>query len=284
MKLRQLFKRLPLAVVFIWAAAMIIIPLVYVIVMSFTGHNAAGETVATVKNYTKIFDQTYLRIFRRSLMIALSTTVLTLLVGYPFGYFLARVKKKYKTFFLLAVMIPFWTNSLLRLSGWMILLQRKGVINNVLMSLRIIKEPLRLMNNDISVLIVTVYILLPFMILPIFNAVDKMDKSVLEASADLGAGKIKTFFRVTLPMTVSGIAGGCTLVFIPAVGLYFISDRIGDGKVLLLGELIQSQFVKSTRNWEFGAALSVIMIAGILVFVFIALKTSGDKEGGLINI
>jgi spermidine/putrescine transport system permease protein len=217
-------------------------------------------------------------------MIALLTTVFALLIGYPFGYLLANTPKKRRAPLILLIMVPFWTNSLLRLTGWKILLQSDGIINTLLTSIGLIDADhrLMLMNNYVSVLVVTVYMLLPFMILPVYNSVDKLDKAVIEASKDLGAGRLRTFARVTLPLTVPGIASGVMLVFIPAIGIFFISDVIGDGKTMLLGNLIQNQFSFS-RNWPFGAALSVIMITGMLIFVFLMLKASKNEEGGLIN-
>ena len=266
---------------FLWAAVLVIIPLIYVVVLSFATRGPAGNVIFkfTLANYARLMDKVYLSIFRDSLKIAFMTTLLTFLAGYPFGYFVARARKRNRVYLLLLVMVPFWTNSLLRVNGWIMILRPDGIINTVLMSLRIVSEPVMTGNRYWAVLMTTVYMLLPFMVLPIYNAVEKLDKSLIEASQDLGAGSVKTFFRITLPLTFSGAAAGAALVFIPAVGLYFISQLVGDGKSMLIGNLIHNLFT-SSRNWPFGSALAVMMIAGTLVFVLIAKKLSKDGEGG----
>ncbi len=267
-------------ILFCWIAIFILCPLIYVFGLSFLTREPSGNVVFefTLDNYSRIFSATYFKVFIFSIVIALTTSLFSLLVGYPFAYFVAKLNKKFRFFVVLLVMIPFWTSSLLRTYGWIILLQPIGVINSLLMWIGVINEPLQLMNNYITVLVATIYMLLPFMILPIYNAVEKLDKSLLEASYDLGASRIKTFFNITLPLTLPGIFAGFTLVFIPAVGLFFISDLLGGAKTMLLGNLIRDQFT-TARNWPFGGALAIVMLIIVLFFVNLYRKFSKDLGG-----
>jgi len=275
---RQYAPAIPLVV---WLGVFVGLPLVYVFVLSFTTRGATGlvEYRFTLDNYMRIFDPMYLRVFGQSLGMAVVTSALTLLIGYPFAYFTAKLKRM-RFIILLLVMIPFWTSSLLRTYGWLVILQTQGVLNSLLQTLGLINEPVRFMYNYGAVQLVTVYMLLPFMILPIYNVVDKLDPAIPEASRDLGATRAQTFLRVTLPLTVPGIVGGVTLVFIPAVGLFFISDLIGGAKTTLIGGLIRDQF-GAARNWPFGSALSVMMILGVLLCVWVYSRLSKDSKGGL---
>lgn len=280
-------KQFPIASVpiIIWMTLLVGCPLIFVFVLSFLSRDYFGniEFTFTFENYLRIFDPLYINIFITSIFIALTTALITLLIGYPFAYFTARLKRKTRNLILMLVMIPFWTSSLLRTFGFITLLRNDGIINRILISLNIIQTPITFLYNHTVVMAGTVYMLLPFMILPIYNSVEKLDNSLLEASTDLGAGRFRTFINITLPLTLPGIIGGVTLVFIPAVGLFFISDLLGGSKTMLLGNLIQSQF-QSARDWPFGAALSVIMMVGVLlclVFYNLASKRSGQSGGDL---
>jgi len=265
-----------------WLGVLVGVPLIYVIVLSFMTRGPAGTVVYrfTLENYARIFEPNYLRIFGVSLGTAAATTALTLLIGYPFAFCTAKLPKRTRSFVLLLVMIPFWTSSLLRTYGWIILLQTNGLLNTVLQGIGLLAEPVTYMYTFGSVQLVTVYMLLPFMILPVYNAVDKLDPSLPEASRDLGAKRWETFLRVTLPLTAHGIIGGVTLVFIPAVGLFFISDLLGGAKMMMLGGLIRDQF-GSAGNLPFGAAVSVIMMIGVMLCVGLYSSVSKDAEGGL---
>lgn len=268
--MKNKFKTVGILPIVIWMTIFALIPLAYIFVLSFLTRGASGNIVIkfTLENYKRIFDPVYIKIFRVSLITAFSTSFITLFIGYPFAYFTASLKYKNKIMIILLVLIPFWISSLLRTYGWIILLRNDGIINSLLIHLGIIEKPLKLMYNYKTVIAGMVYMLLPFMIIPIYNSVDKLDKSFLEASRDLGAGKIKTFIYVTLPLTIQGIVGGFTLVFIPAVGLFFISDLLGGAKTMLLGNLIQNQ-MSSSRNWPFGAAISIIMLIGVIFFIIV---------------
>ena len=172
------------------------------------------------------------------------------------------------------VIAPFLTNSLIRMYGWIILLRKEGVINTFLQNIHLTDHPLQLMYNDLGIIIGLVYTLLPFMILPVYSAVSKVDKSILEAAKDLGANKIKTFTNIMLPQTASGLFNGSLMVFIPAIGYFFIVDILGGGKLMLLGNLIKNQFL-TARNWPFGAAISIVLI--IITFLLVKLY---KKKGG----
>ena len=263
-----------------WLIVFIVCPLIYVISLSFLARGTNGGVVfrLTLQNYARIFSFTYMKTFAVSMGIAFLTSALTLLIGYPFAYLACKLRKSIRFLVVLLVMIPFWTSSLLRTYGWMILLQTKGVVNTLLQSVGLISEPIKLLNNYSAVLTGTVYMLLPFMILPLYNSIEKLDKSLLEASCDLGAGRVATFIRITLPLTLPGIAAGVTLVFIPAVGLFFISDLLGGAKTMLLGGLIRDQFT-SAMNWPFGAALAVVMLLIVSGFIWLYRKVAKDMGG-----
>ena len=191
------------------------------------------------------------------------------------------MKQKTRNFLIKLVMIPFLTNSLIRTYGWIVLLRKNGVINTGLMNLGVIKSPLSLMYNNLGIIIGMVYTLLPFMILPIYSSVSKMDKSLIEAAKDLGASKWKVFKEVILPSTISGLFNGSLMVFIPAIGYFFISDILGGGKIMIIGNLIKNQFL-TARNWPFGSAISIflILITFLLVKVYKKIGGKMDDLGG----
>ena len=269
--------------VFLWMAVLVGAPLVYVVTLSFLTRAPDGQVIFqfTLSNYDRITDPITIQIFIDSLRAAFFTSLFALLIGGPFAYFVTKLNKKARFNVLLFVMIVFWTSSLIRTYGWIILLQRGGVLSSFLETLGIINEPARFMLNYPSVIAVSVYMFLPFMILPVYNALEKIDPSLYEASYDLGAGRARTFFKITLPLSSAGIAGGVALVFIPSIGLYFISDLIGGARTMLLGNLINNQMLGTGRNWPFGAALSVIMLAFMSVFMVIYLVLAKDGGDGL---
>jgi len=256
------------------------IPLLLVVILSFLSRDSLGNIIFefTPDNYRKMFDPVYLRVFLNSFSLALFTGLITLLVGYPVAYFTAGLEQKRRSFVILLIMLPFWISSLLRTYGWTILLGKEGLINNILMFLKIIDQPLNMMYKFGTVLTGTAYMLVPFMIISIYNSVDKLDRSLLEASYDLGGGKWKTFFNITLPLTMPGIARGFTLVFIPALGLYYISDLLGGGNTMFLGNLINNMATRG-RNRPLASAFAVGMILLVLLVLFIYGRvTKSGKE------
>jgi len=266
-----------------WFGLLVGIPMVYVVVVSFLTRDDLGNIVwqFTLDNYRRIADPVYLRIFANSFLLAFLTGVVTLLVGYPVAYTTARLEPKRRNLASGLIILPFWISSLLRTYGWVILLGNWGIINNVLTALGLIDQPLQLMYKFGTTLVGTAYMLIPFMIIAIYNSVDKLDKSLLEASYDLGAGRWQTFFKIVLPLTIPGIAGGFTLVFIPALGLYFISDLLGGGQTVFLGNLIHT-LVNRGRNRPLAAAFSVGMIVMVILVVAIYSRVTRSKREGFL--
>ena len=215
------------------------------------------------------------RTFFVSVLVGLITTFICLLISYPFAIFLRDKPERTRNLIIKLVMVPFLTNSLIRTYGWITLLRKSGVINTSLLSLGIINTHLDLMYNNLGVVIGMVYTLLPFMILPVYSAVTKVDQSLLDSAEDLGAGKLSKFFRVYLPLTLPGAFNGSLMVFIPAIGFFFISDILGGGKAMIIGNLIKNQFL-TARNWPLGAALSVVLLLMTFGLVKIYQKIGGD--------
>lgn len=258
---------------------LIAIPLIYVAVMSLCSidefYNVTFDF--TIDNYVQLVNADYLKIYGQSLMIATVTTILCILIGYPFSYVIARTKSKKKKILYMLVIIPFWTNSLIRIYGWRSFLGTTGWLNSILMALHIIKEPMELLYMPGTTILGMVYCLIPFMILPLYTAIEKLDGSLLEASSDLGAKPVSTFFEVILPLTSSGIFSGSLMVFIPCLGYFFVSDILGGGNTDMIGNLIERQF-QSGNNWPLGSALSIILILVTLILVKIYQKLGGDMD------
>lgn len=258
---------------------LIAVPLLYVAVMSVCSLDEYYNVTFkfTLSNYTRLLNADYIKIYIQSIVIALVTTVLCILIGYPFAYFIARTKSKKKKILYMLVIIPFWTNSLIRIYGWRSFLGTSGWINSILQGLHIVNEPVDLLYKQGTTILGMVYCLIPFMILPLYTAIEKLDTSLLEASSDLGARPSATFFEVILPLTSSGIFSGSLMVFIPCLGYFFVSDILGGGNSDVIGNLIERQF-QSGNNWPLGAALSIILIIVTLILVKIYQKLGGDMD------
>ncbi len=236
-------------------------PMLYMVAVSFATDNPTSygfEWKFTLDNFKKILDPVYLQCFTQSFKLAFSTTGICILVGYPFGYFMGKLSGRGKKIMMLLIMIPFWTNSLLRIYGWIIILQAKGIFNGFLQMLGLIDEPLKILYTYPAVLVGMVYALLPFMILSVYSSVEKMDWSLVEAARDLGASPMKAFLTVTLKLTLPGLLSGITLTFVPSMGLFFIADLLGGNKIVLVGSLIQDQMTRGS-NWTFAAALAMVL-------------------------
>lgn len=261
-----------------FAVLLVALPLVYVLATSFVQNGKFSfSAVFTLDNYRALLRRDYLLVFLESIKLAFLTTVLSFAIGYPFGYFMARVNKKWKPILMMLVIIPFWTSALVRIYGWKILLQANGPINGVLRALGLIDKNIRFLGSYGSVLLAMVYCLISFMILPCHNAVDKMDFTLVEAARDLGASPRRAFLTVTLPLTLPGILAGCVLVFVPSVGLFYLSDIMGGGLVLV-GNLIRDQLLK-VRDWNVGSAMSVVLIALSAGVYLLYRKSGGDDLG-----
>lgn len=278
------FKIFFTAPVIIYTTMLILIPLLYIFFLSFCKSDSYGGVLYqfTLSNYITIFNSTYMKILLKSSLIALVTTFICICIAYPFSLFLVEKSEKTRNLMIKLVMIPFLTNSLIRTYGWIVLLRKNGVINNTLINLHLADRPLELMYNNIGIIIGMVYTLLPFMILPVYSAVSKMDKNLIEAGRDLGANFIQIFKNIIIPETISGVFNGSLMVFIPAIGYFFISDILGGGKIMIIGNLIKNQFL-TARNWPFGSAISIFLIIVTFGLVTIYKKTGGnmDELGGM---
>ncbi|OAA94930.1 ABC transporter permease [Clostridium coskatii] len=262
----------------LWMIVLMGAPICYVIFISFLqrGTNGGIDFVFSLDNYKRIISPLYLKVFMDSLLIALITTLFTLVVGYPFAYLVVKIPKKFRIFVVMLIIVPFWTNSLIRSYAWMTLLSTEGLVNNLLIKVGFIKEPIEMLYTYGAVLIGMIYTLFPFMVLPLYTSIEKVNKSYIEAAKDLGATSLRAFLTVTLPLTKPGIVAGSILVFIPSLGLFYICDLMGGSKVMLIGNLIRNQFLIS-RDWPFGAALSVFMIIITLILLHVSTKLVGKK-------
>jgi spermidine/putrescine transport system permease protein len=267
-----------------YSLLLIILPLIYIFFISFMKSDSYGGIIYTfnINNYIEIFNIVYIKVFLKSFIIATIATFICILISYPFTYFISRKKGYIKNVLITLVMIPFLTNSLIRTYGWIILLRKHGLINETLLSFELIKTPFNLMYNNLGIIIGMVYTLLPFMILPLYSSMEKINPKVIDAASDLGANKIKTFFKIIIPYTKTGLFNGIIMVFIPCLGYFFISDLLGGGRLMILGNLIKNQFL-TARNWPFGAAISIAMliVSYILVKIYKRLGGNMDDLGGM---
>ena len=253
----------------VWAVAFVVAPAVIMLVYSFAKRGTLGGVVLdfTLENYAGVGD--YMSIVIRSIEYAALTTVICLLSGYPVAYLIGRADERWRNLLLMAVMVPFWTSFLIRTYAWVTILKSEGLLNSLLMQLQLIAEPLEMLYTPGAVVIGLVYTFLPFMILPIYTSVEKLEGALIEAALDLGAGPLRAFSRVIVPLTSPGIAAGVLLVFVPALGIYAVNDILGGGRVDMIGNIIENQF-KTARNWPFGAALGTTLLlsfAGIYFYV-----------------
>ncbi|EGQ8158405.1 spermidine/putrescine ABC transporter permease PotB [Vibrio parahaemolyticus] len=252
-----------------WLTLFVLVPNLMIIGTSFLTRDEANliELTFTFDNYLRLLDPLYAKVLMHSFYMAIIATLLCLIIGYPFAYIVAKMPEKWRPFMLFLVIVPFWTNSLIRTYGLKIVLGTQGILNKSLMAMDIIDKPLRLMYTETAVMIGLVYILLPFMILPLYSAIEKLDNTYIEAAKDLGASKLQTITKVILPLTMPGIIGGCLLVLLPALGMFYISDLIGGAKNLLIGNVIKSQ-VLNARDWPFGAATSIALTIAMAIMLY----------------
>ncbi len=253
-----------------------VLPLAYLLGVSFARRSPYGtvEWMLGLANYARAFQPLYLEIYWRSLWMALATTALCILLGYPVAYTIARrVPPRWKSALLLLAVIPFWTSFLIRTYAWMVILRTEGVANTVLLDLHLIHEPLRLLYTPLAVFIGLVYGELPFMILPLYVALEKIDPSLLEAAKDLGASGRRAFWKVTLPLSRAGLVAGTILVFIPSVGAFITPDLLGGARTMMVGNLIQNQFAM-VRDQPFGSAVAFLLTFVVLALLALTLRTA----------
>jgi spermidine/putrescine transport system permease protein len=244
-----------------WIVAFVVAPTAIMFVYSFCDRDELGQIIFefSLSNYRRVFDATYLKILMNSMGYAALTTVICLVAGYPVAYFIGRARESVRNKLIMLVMIPFWTSFLIRTYAWMSILKSEGLLNALLLYTRVISAPLEIMYTPAAVVLGLVYSYLPFMILPIYGSVEKLDNALIEAAFDLGAGPVSAFSSVVVPLTRPGILAGVALVFIPAIGMFAITDLMGGARVPMIGNVIQNQFGQA-RDWPFGAALGMTLL------------------------
>ncbi|OJU87341.1 MAG: spermidine/putrescine ABC transporter permease [Shinella sp. 65-6] len=263
-------------------------PLAIMIVTSFLAPGLYGGVEWTwyPHNYGRIlgfadpmfedFDPIYIAIFLRSLKIAALTVVAALVVCYPAAFCISRLSDRWKNFCLFLITLPFFTSLIVRLFVWVLILRQTGLVNEVLLTSGVIARPLDLIYTDGAIILGMVYVFIPFMFMPVYASVEKLDWTLVRASLDLGAGPVRTFLRIILPLTAPGIAGGAVIVFIPALGNFVVPAILGGAKVMMLGNLIEQQFL-AARNWPFGSALAMMVMSVMLVLLFVYVVVSGRR-------
>lgn len=262
---------------------LVVLPLLYVCLMSIMTRPSYGGVEFTVSfnGYRALFEKAYLVAIWNSVRMSLVSTVIILLVSYPMAYMLSRCSRRVASNLIILMMIPYFTNSLIRLYSYITLFNTKGILTGILDRLGMTWSA-DFLYSESAVVLGLVYVCIPYAVLPMYSSIERLDKALLEASYDLGAGRVKTFFRITLPMTMPGVYAAAIISFVPSIGNYFVADVLGGSKTLLIGNLIKDQFM-SSRNWPLGSALSVFLIAGtmILVYLYARVSRANVMEGGL---
>lgn len=262
----------------------VLFPILYMILLSFLSRASVWgiEWNFTLRNYQKILEPIYINTFVQSFKLASITTVFVVFIGYPYGYYMAKLSDVKKRRMLLLIMLPFFTSALVRLYGWIIVFRSNGTLDQLLMGLHLTKSPLKLLYSYPAVVVGMIYLLLPFMILSVYSSVEKMDWSLVEAAIDLGASRFTAFYTITLRLTMPGLLSGVILTFVPSMGLFFVADLLGGNKIVLVGSIIQEQLTKS-RNLPFAAALSVVLmlLTTLMIKGYKKITHSSEVEGFL---
>ena len=261
----------------VWSAIFIVIPLLLIVFFSFTS-KVDGRFVFSFENFQRLFEPIYFTVFIRSIWLAVLSTVSCLILGYPIAYIISKLPIKRRNMLILLFILPMWMNFLLRTYAWMAILGRDGLINTILSYIGI--GPIKMLYTDGAILLGMVYNFLPFMVIPIYTVLIKIDKNLVNAAYDLGANKAQAFRKIILPLSIPGIISGITMVFMPAVSNFVIPNLLGGGKYMLVGNLIEQQFT-TIGNWNFGSALSIFMMILILIsMAFMSKYEKNGKEGG----
>ena len=262
----------------IWSALFIVIPLILVVMFSFTV-NVDGKNVFSIANYKELMDPIYFKVFFRSIALAGLSTLICLLIGYPVAYIISKAPLSKRGTLILLFILPMWMNFLLRTYAWIAILGKNGILNSFLGLFGI--EPVGILYTNTAILLGMVYNFLPFMVLPIYTSLSKMDNDLINAARDLGANSLQVFTKVIFPLSLPGVISGITMVFMPAVTTFAISRLLGGGKFMLIGDLIEQQFTV-VGDWNFGSAVSIFMMIVILISLAVMSKfeDESDKEGG----
>ncbi len=261
---------------YVWTAVFVLFPLAMVIYFAFTVKSDAG-VVLSFENFRRFTDPMYLGVLVRSFKIAILSTIVCIVCGYPVAYILARSKSRAKLVIIILIMLPMWMNFLLRTYSWLSILENTGLINTLLQNLGF--EKIQFLYNEGAVILGTVYNFLPFMIMPIYITLLKLDNSLLEAAHDLGANSIQAFFKVTLPFSIPGVLSGIAMVFVPSVTTFVISQLMGGGKVPLIGDVIEQQY-RVVNDWHFGSVISLLVMLVVLSFMYFINKGDVEKNSG----
>lgn len=278
------FRRFAIVLTLVWLGLFVLVPHFLVLLTSVMSPDAQHLAVwpLTLNSWERLFEPVYAEVFWRSLWLSALTTLIVLGLGYPFAYVLAKLPIVWRGVLLFLMIVPFWTNSLIRTYAIKLILGNKGIVNNTLMSVGLIDEPLQLLYTPFAVVFGLVYVLLPFMVLPLVSSFSKLDGTLLEAAQDLGASFWARFRLIIVPLTMPGIIAGSLMVFLPAMGMFYVADLLGGAKNLLLGNIIKNQFLV-VRDWPFGAAFSValiVMMAGLL-WLYVLANRRINRQGGL---
>lgn len=260
----------------LWTVLFFVFPFVYIIIVSFCSRDQFGNIVYqfSLDAYRTLTHAVYMQVIGRTLKMAAIVTILVTLIAYPYAYFASRASKKIQSLLIIAVMVPFWINSLLRIYAIMNFTSRYGLINNFLLGLGIIKEPIQMLYTTGAVYFGLVYSLVPMMVMPLYSCLEKIDPAVLEAGRDLGCSSSQLFRKVIFPLSIPGIMGGLVLVFVPAMFNFYIADALGGGKTIIIGNMISAQF-STSKNWPLGAVLSVVVM--IISTILIMIKNKIEK-------
>ncbi len=264
-----------------WLGLFLVLPLALILVYSFFQRGAFGQIVPqlTLANYSRLFNPTVLRVFFNTLRIASLVTALALLLGYPTAYFIAQQPSRWKNTLLVLVILPFWTSYLIRTYAWIVLLNREGVLSRLLIAIGLISEPISFLYNDTAIFIGLLYGYLPFMVLPLYSAIERLNPELREAAFDLGATPLKTFLQVTLPLTIRGVVTGAIFVFVPSLGNFFVPELLGGGQRFMIGNMINNQFLKA-RDWPYGSAMAFgVMAIVMLLLMFQAWVMRRTEQG-----
>lgn len=282
---RSLLKTSSITLSCLWLGLFALLPSIALILVSLldTTDIYTQIPVLTLDNYAELLGPEFLIILWETIRLAILSTILCLLLGYPFAYIIARADPKVRPWLLFLVIIPFWTSSLIRTYALILIIGAQGVLNKILLGLGLISDPLHLMYTDFAVFIGLSYTLLPFMILPLYASIEKLDGRLLDAAKDLGASNIRAFWHITVPLTLPGIVGGCILVFLPALGCFYVPEILGGSKTMLLGSFIKNQFLL-TENLPLGSAASTVLtiLLAIMALLYkIANRFSAKSEGAM---
>lgn len=284
MKQTELFRWFTIVPVTVWLWLWVLLPTLMVLAVSFASRDPDQlvDWTFSLDSYRRLLDPLYLQVFWDSFWLAGITAIICLLVGFPFAWWLAQLTPRWRALALFLIIIPFWTNSLIRTYAIKLILGKQGIINTVLTSVGLIEAPLDMLYTPGAVICGLVYILFPFMVLPLYSNLEKLDDSLIEAARDLGATRLQVLRKIIIPLTMPGIVAGTLIVFLPAMGMFYISDLLGGAKNLLLGNIIKNQFL-SSMDWPFGSAISIAMILlmGLLMLAYFQASRRINRTGGI---